>query len=39
LLAAILICSSKPSGRRIEIAVVEGFRFGKRTRSALLQST
>jgi hypothetical protein len=37
LLAALSICSSKPSGRRIEIAVVESY-FGKCTRSALLLS-
>jgi hypothetical protein len=38
LLAALLICSSKPSGRRNQIAVVESFNFGKCTRSALLLS-
>lgn len=38
LLAAILICSSRPIGSRSEIAVVDGFRLGKRTRWALLQS-
>jgi predicted DNA-binding protein len=37
--AAIAIRSSRLTGRRSEIDVVEGLRFGSRTRSARLQST
>ena len=39
LLAAILMLSRSDTGKRSEIEVVEGLRFGSRTRSALLQST
>lgn len=39
LFAATLIRSRRLTGIRSEIAVVDGFRFGRRTRSARLQST
>jgi hypothetical protein len=39
LLAPILMRSKSSIGRRNDIAVVDGLRFGKRTRCAFVQST
>jgi hypothetical protein len=39
LLAAILMRSNSDTGKRSEIAFVDGLRLGSRTRSAVFQST